>query len=143
MRKPPPPMPRCRNRNKSNAERQGDSEQVRMSVIRAGPPRDAHLSSKMTAPHPALRATLSPHAGRGATCTNIEICCPSPRMRGEGARRADEGLSLEGREDAEGSPADGALVCFGGGFLAVVAARNDTVSATGSALPHSPSRACE
>src|SRR5438067_424366 len=36
-------------------------------------------------------ATLSPQAGRGATRTSIEICCPSPRLRGEGARRADEG----------------------------------------------------
>jgi hypothetical protein len=38
------------------------------------------------APHPALRATLSPQAGRGATGGG-----PSPRVRGEGARRADEG----------------------------------------------------
>jgi len=40
------------------------------------------------APHPALRATLSPQAGRGATHPGGG---PSPRLRGEGGRRPDEG----------------------------------------------------
>jgi ATP-dependent helicase HrpB len=42
--------------------------------------------AEMTAPHPPLRGTLSPQAGRGATAGS-----PSPRVRGEGGRRPDEG----------------------------------------------------
>src|SRR5205823_8816788 len=40
-------------------------------------------------------ATLSPQAGRGATHTSVESCCPSPRWRGEGARSADEGRETQ------------------------------------------------
>jgi hypothetical protein len=40
-----------------------------------------------SAPHPALRATLSPQAGRGETTGGG----PSPRVRGEGGRKPDEG----------------------------------------------------
>jgi len=36
------------------------------------------------------------------------------------------------REDGEGSPAQGRYVCAGRGFLAVVAARNDTVGGLSS-----------
>src|SRR5881392_300352 len=57
----------------------------------------SHRGEPLTRPS----ATLSPQAGRGATRTSIEIGCPSPRSRGEGARRADEGpdthrFNLEG-----------------------------------------------
>ncbi|PYQ28389.1 MAG: hypothetical protein DMF56_16405 [Acidobacteria bacterium] len=47
-------------------------------------------------------------------------------MRGEGARRADEGLSLEAAKTAKDLPPTERWSCFGGGFLAVFAARNDT-----------------
>jgi len=40
----------------------------------------------INAPHPSLRDTLSPQAGRGANPRG-----PSPRVRGEGGRRPDEG----------------------------------------------------
>src|SRR5204863_834954 len=47
-------------------------------------------------------------------------------MRGEGARRADEGLSLEAAKTAKDLPPTERWSCFGGGFLAIFAARNDT-----------------
>src|SRR5436190_12345864 len=47
-------------------------------------------------------------------------------MRGEGARRADEGLSLEAAKTAKDLPPTERWSCFGGGFLAVFAARNNT-----------------
>jgi cell division septal protein FtsQ len=63
------------------------------------------------APHPALRATLSPQAGRGATTGGG----PSPRERREGGRRPDEGtpqdrlmyIDEEGAAFADLTPAAG------------------------------------
>lgn len=56
----------------------------------------------MTAPHPALRATLSPRAGRGATSS---INVPEPRQ--VVARGEDE----EDAEPEEGADDEGARCC--------------------------------
>src|SRR5436190_3155717 len=56
-------------------------------------------------------------------------------MRGEGARRADEGLSLEAAKTAKDPPPTERWACFGGGFLAVCAARNDTLIVVKSRRP--------
>jgi glycosyltransferase involved in cell wall biosynthesis len=51
-------------------------------------------------PEPSRRGhPLPTDAGRGATNTSIEICSPSPRSRGEGARRADEGRRVTVRDN--------------------------------------------
>src|SRR5437762_9922628 len=42
------------------------------------------------APHPAFGHPLPASGARGNTYEH-ESCCPSPRLRGEGARSADEG----------------------------------------------------
>ncbi|PYQ28124.1 MAG: hypothetical protein DMF56_16935 [Acidobacteria bacterium] len=49
----------------------------------------------MTAPHPPS-GTFSPQAGRRATNLDVRVCCPSPRLRGEGGakRRVRGGHSI-------------------------------------------------
>ena len=46
-------------------------------------------SSQESRPLTRPSATLSPQAGRGTR--DFRVASPSPRLRGEGARRADEG----------------------------------------------------
>jgi colanic acid biosynthesis glycosyl transferase WcaI len=59
----------------------------------------AEMAKRVAAPHPAFGHPLPADAGRGATNTSIEICPPSPRSRGEGARRADEGPRVTVRDN--------------------------------------------
>jgi molybdopterin molybdotransferase len=51
-----------------------------------------HLEVTETLPLTRPSATLSPQAGRGQSNSQPPIEFPSPRLRGEGVRRADEGL---------------------------------------------------
>jgi cell division protein FtsI (penicillin-binding protein 3) len=48
-------------------------------------PQNRRVTVKLSGPHPALRAALSPQSAPGL---------PSPRVRGEGGRRPDEGPSV-------------------------------------------------
>src|SRR6266849_6622249 len=56
----------------------------------------AAMAKRVAAPHPAFGHPLPAHAGRGATTL---MSPPSPRVRGEGARRADEGPRVTVRDN--------------------------------------------
>src|SRR5438874_4419065 len=47
-------------------------------------------SMGFTAPHPRF-AHLLPASGEKGNNSHARVCCPSPRLRGEGARRPGEG----------------------------------------------------
>ena len=70
-------------------------------AVTLDPPRDLRVRSAVC-PSPAF-GTLAPHAGRGEPRFDTACLIPSPRLRGEGARRACPVLETGADEGASGA----------------------------------------